>query len=122
MRYKKRAKKSRVETIISLCDNIIMIMRNRLLEDFSEKQILEAAKVYLKKKLNWDEEPIEYAIDSDSILLVYENQGELHVEDFVKDNGVKFIFAKGRQKRYRWIEFEKYDGLRPYITLNIFSK
>ena len=97
-------------------------MRNRLLEDFSEEQVLAAAKKYLEERLGWFEEPIEVVIDSDTMLLVYENEGEPHAEDFVKDNGVKFVFAKGKQKRYRWIEFEKYDGLQPYITLKIFPK
>jgi len=111
-RYKNRVKKSRVETIISLCDNIIIvIMRNRLLEDFSEEQILSAAKVYLKKKLNWDEEPIEVYIDPDSILLIYENEGDEVASSF-HDDGIYLVYVKGKMKKFRWIEFEHYDDLK----------
>ena len=94
-------------------------MRNRLLEDYSEQEVLNAAKKFILEKLGWSEDPIKVYIDPDSILLIYENDGEDYVDGFVKDGGVDLVFVRGKRKKYRWIEFEHYDGLRSYLPIRL---
>jgi len=91
-------------------------MRNRLLEDFSEEEVLQAAKKYLKLKLGLEDDPIRSIIDSDSLLLIYEDLGEDAVSGGIEEDGIDLSWVLGINKEYCWIEFDIYDGLKRFIA------
>ncbi len=91
-------------------------MRNRLLEEYAEEQIVEAAKKYLREKLNWSEPPREVIIDDLSLFLDYYDGIENLAHYGPEEPDISIMFSKGKSQKYAWIQFEHYDGLRKYIT------
>ncbi len=91
-------------------------MRNRLLENYSEDQVIEAAKKFLKLKLNLNDIPIDILIDTDSALFIYERDGEDVVDGGLDEEGIELVWVRGNKKRFCWVEFDRYDGLKRFIS------
>jgi len=95
------------------------MMRNRLLEEFDAELIKHVAILFLNEKLEWNEIPRKVIIDEDSILLIYDDAVDGVVEGGYEEKDIDCVYAFGKSKKYAWIEFEHYDGLKKYILTTV---
>lgn len=92
-------------------------MRNSILHQFSESKIIDAALAYIKDKLDWGEKPSEIIVDDSALFFEYEKSGENLARLAINEEGILIMYSKGKKKKYAWIEFERFDGLRNYIKI-----